>query len=634
MCGICGAFARRSTPDLAAAVGRMTSALAHRGPDDEGEFHAPGVALGFRRLAVVDLSPAGNQPHAAEDGGVVAVVNGEIDNHAELRAELRARGRTFRSTNDAEVVPHLYAELGDRFVERLDGMFALAVLDRRRRRLLLARDRLGKKPLVWREEGDVVWFASEGGALRRACPAGEADPGAIVRFLTFGVVPAPHSAVRGERRLPPGSLLVADADGVRVERWWSPPAPAGPDRGAPPRPISAWKEELRATLATAVSKRLRTEVPLGVFLSGGIDSGLVLAALRDVAPDLRPPAFTIGFDDAAYDERRLAAATAERFGAEPVVELLPEPDPTAARDAVAATYDEPFGDPSAVPTLHLCRLARRRATVVLSGDGGDEPFAGYRRHRAVSLAARVDRVVPRSPRGFLARIVGEAANGTAGRGTIGSFRRFAGALGLDAAERTLAWQTFFRAPQRARFLHADLLAATAAVDPEGEALAGLPAPSSPLRRALSYDLLRYLPDDLLVKVDRASMAVGLEVRSPWLDPALVALAARLPTALLNGRGTKTLPRALAADLLPGEVARGRKRGFGVPLARWLRGPMREEARRRLLSDRFAGRRWLADGAAAELLDRHASGREDWSSYLWLLLVLDAWARRWVDREAS
>ncbi|MBI4881279.1 MAG: asparagine synthase (glutamine-hydrolyzing), partial [Planctomycetes bacterium] len=559
-------------------------------------------------------------------GAALAPVNREIYNHRQLRAELEERGCSFRSRSDAEVVPHLYRAHGSRFVERLDGMFALAVLDLAQGKLLLARDRLGKKPLYWRERDGVVEFASEAQALV-AGERVEPDPGALLRFLAFGHVPEGGSAFAGLRRLPPGHLLVAGADGVRVERWWSPPPVRPEERG-----IEEWKEEARERLVLATRARLEADAPLGLFLSGGIDSGLVLAAasLAGAAP-LR--AFTVGFADPAFDERGQAARSAARFGAEHVV-LLASPAPERTLAEIAACYDEPFGDSSAYPTLLLCRLARQHVKVALSGDGGDESFAGYRRHAALGLSSALARACPAPLRRLLARLLGEPGNGVAGRAGAGELRRLLAALDLPAAERHLYWTTFFRAPLRTRFLHPDLLAAALAADPEGEALALFHAqPGSTLRKALASDLERYLPGDLLVKVDMASMSCGLEVRSPFLDLRLVELGRALPDRLLaRGRRTKILLRELARELLPPEVANGRKRGFGVPLAQWLRGPLAGMASRLLASPRFAARRILRPGAARELLDRHMSGSEDWSAYLWLLLMLEAWLRRFVDRE--
>jgi asparagine synthase (glutamine-hydrolysing) len=655
MCGIAGAFEYRgaagdagasdgsrsshsnhsnvastATASRAARVARvaaMTRTLVHRGPDAEGFAAGERHALGFRRLAILDLSAAGNQPHAARDGRILTLLNGEIYNYRALREELIAAGVELHSTGDAEVLPHLYARHGDAFLERLEGMFALAVLDLDRSRLLLARDRFGKKPLYFRRVRDEIEFASEPRAFVAAGMAPQPDPAAIVRYLCFGYVPAGGSAFAGLERLRAGERLIADAKGIAIDRWYAPPAAEPGAAHRPRRDLEGAKRELLDLLTVATRDRLESDVPLGVFLSGGIDSGLVLAAAARAA-GTPPLAFTIGFDDPALDERDLARATARHLEAR-WIEHVANPRAGEALEAIAAAFDEPFGDSSAYPTLLVSQIARREVTVALSGDGGDESFAGYRRHRAIGVAASLERMLPRGVRRVLAARLGEAGNGVAGRSTLGQLRRFAAALALETPQRNAYWSTFFVAPLRARFLHEDLLAAAA--DPEDEAArAFLAARGTPLRRALEVDLDRYLPDDLLVKTDIASMAHSLEVRSPWLDRRIVEFARSLPDDLLLRDGTsKHLARELAKDLLPPAVAAARKRGFGVPLAAWLRGPLKGVVRERLLSSRFTARRILKIGAAEELLARHERG-EDWSSYLWLVLVLDAWYRRFID----
>lgn len=609
----------------------MTDALRHRGPDDVGTHLEASAALGFRRLAILDLSPEANQPIQVEDQ-VVSVFNGEIYNFRELRAELLQDGVDLRTQGDAEVIPHLYLRHGVAFVERLHGMFAIAVLDRRHHRLLLARDRFGKKPLYYQAQGDRVSFASEPKALLAGGAEVHPDAGALVRFLASGYVPGEGSAFSGLQRVPPGGTVLFDAKQVDqkqvdVRRYYTPPEPSPIERT-----LEGWKEPVFSALTRAVERRLQADVPVGVFLSGGIDSGLILAALRASGAPI-PRTFTIGFDDPRFDERELAAKSARHLGVEPTV-LVAAPLAEEALREITRVYDEPFGDASAYPTLLLSRLARPHVTVALSGDGGDEVFGGYRRHAALSLAERIARWSPAPARRFLASHFGEAGNGTAGRGTLGTFRRFASALGLDSAARNGYWSSFFRAPLRARFFHPRLIERAGAVDPDAEAAQVFERlTGSPLRRGMGADLLRYLPDDLLVKTDMASMSCSLEVRAPFLDHELVALAAGLGDDLLvRGSRTKVVLRALAEDHLPREVAVAPKRGFGVPLAAWLRGPLDGMAREWLNGERFSAREILREGAALELLDRHRSGREDWSSYLWLLLVLEAWHRRHVDAD--
>lgn len=630
MCGLCGAFAL--DPEAVvdrAMLERMTRSLAHRGPDGERVDLGRGFGLGFRRLAILDLSERGMQPTTTHDGDVASVLNGEIYNYPELRADLEAHGVQLHSGCDGEIIPHLYRQHGPAFVERLRGMFALAVVDVREHRLVLARDRLGKKPLYVARRDGRIDFASEPKALLAAEDSAiQPDPAAIVRFLCFGYVPGPGSAFRGLERVQPGERWVVDRDGVRVDRYWSLPDPA-PREHVEARVLVDQFEHL---LAQATTERLAADVPLGVLLSGGIDSGLVLACAAKAA---RKPieAFTISFADRALDESALAARTAKHIGVQMHV-LEAQPIPADALLQIARTWDEPFGDASAYPTTLVARLARERVTVALSGDGGDEAFAGYRRHRALALSERIAATTPAALRGLLARAVGEVANGTGGRGGIGTFRRFATALGLrSAAERQQYWSTYFRAAVRRRMLDPEL---RAVVDPDAEAQAEYErARGGVVERALHVDQARYLPDDLLVKMDTASMAVGLEVRSPLLDHRIVEFAATLPSRMRDGSGdTKPLLRALAARVLPPEVATAQKRGFGVPLAAWLRGPFSNASRRVLLSERASRRRVFAPGAVRDMLDRHAAGREDWSQYIWLALVLELWFRRFVDRELT
>ena len=635
MCGIAGAISCGTHAVHGETVRAMAATLSHRGPDDEGQIEAPGFALACRRLAILDLSENGRQPHQNADGSVSSVLNGEIYNHAELRAELARRGHRFRSTSDAELLPALYAEYGDGFPERLRGMFALAVIDQKQSRLVLARDRLGQKPLYYEQRDGQVRFASEPrGLLAASGDVVRPDPAALLRFLSFGYIPSDGSAFSGFHRLRPGELLVADEQGLRRRSYWS--LPEEHSAGEDPE---VWREELFNDLVAATREQSRADVPVGLLLSGGLDSGLVAAASAASAQSPKCegtalPAFTMGFDDSQLDERGPAAETARLLGL-PWQALELESDPQAAPALIARNFDEPFGDASAVPTLELCRRVREQVKVALTGDGGDELLAGYRRYRALALSDRWDRFCPKPLRRLLRRMLGAAANGTAGRTVFGELRRFCSGLGLDEAQRAIYWSGFFQAPQRRRFLHPDLLDAAVAADPEQAATLEFGRAGSCALRARRFDLRRYLPDDLLVKSDLASMASGLELRAPFLDHRLVERAARLPESLLmRGPRSKFMGRELARGRLPASVVAGGKRGFGVPLAAWFRGPLETTARELLLDGRFEQRRLFRAGAGQELLSRHLSGREDWSAYLWLLLVLEGWFRRFVDREEA
>ncbi|MFH0947006.1 MAG: asparagine synthase (glutamine-hydrolyzing) [Planctomycetota bacterium] len=626
MCGIAGAFSTGEGAVDRESVQAMLDSLAHRGPDDEGLVAESRFALGCKRLAVLDLSAAGRQPHQNDGGTAISVLNGEIYNHEELRADLTRKGHHCGSRCDAELIPRLYTEYGDLFPNRLRGMFALALVDRERQRLLLARDRMGQKPLYFEETGGQIRFASEPRALRLDVPV-RPDPASLVRFLTFGYVPAPGSAFAGLRRVLPGQIVLADQTGVELKSYWEQPRLEPDDR-----PPSEWQETVWSVLAESVREQLQADVPVGLFLSGGIDSGLIAAAASGCGS--RPESFCAGFSEEAFDERRRARQTAGKFDL-PLREILIQPAPEAAARKVAAAFDEPFGDSSAYPTLLLAEAARQRVKVVLSGDGGDELFAGYRRHLSLALATRLERFLPGPLTRLLRGLLKEASNGTAGRTSFGSVRRFCSGLGLPPGEASLYWSSFFRAPQRARFLHPDLLE-KAAINPEQEALNHwMSGPGPELRRALHHDQARYLPDDLLVKTDIAAMSCGLEVRAPLLDHRLVELAATIPERLLlSRRRPKLLLRRLAEEKLPREVARGEKRGFGVPLCAWMRGPMLEMMEQTLLQPRLEERRLFRQGAARELIERHRSGKEDWSAYLWSMLVLEHWFRRFVDRDGT
>lgn len=633
MCGICGAFDRTRERVQELPIREMTATLGHRGPDGEGFHQDARTALGFRRLAVLDLSEFGNQPHQNAEGTVLSVLNGQIYNYRELRRDLLQAGCVLRSHGDAEILPHLYAAHGDDFIHMLRGMFALAILDLERHRLILARDRYGKKPLYYTQQDDLVRFASEPRALLVGSKtAVEPDPANLMRFLCLGAIPSPGSAFAGLRRLPAASMLVVEKDDIREELYWQPSAME--QRVATSGERDELGDDLYRRLLVATNDRLESDVPWGVLLSGGIDSGLVLAAATESnrAP---PPTFTIAFEDARYDERALARATAKRLGSEHQVHVATLSGEDALNQ-IASTYDEPFGDPSAWPTLLLCRFAREHVKVVMSGDGGDELFAGYPRYRALQCTERLERLVPCGLLARVAGLVGEAANGTGGRSLLGRLRRLLSVGHLSAEERFLYWITFFRAPLRARWLHPEFLEQGQGVDPDHEVLELLRGGTGgPVRRAQRYDVERYLRDDLLVKMDTASMACGLEVRSPFLDHRLLEWVMTVPEeALVGGGTTKPVLRAAARSRLPAAVRKAKKRGLGVPLADWLRGPLRATAERALLSDRFDRRRILREGAARELLGRHLAGREDWSSYLWLLLILEYWMRRFVDGDSG
>ena len=611
MCGICGLLAPSGAPDPT-LVERMNAALVHRGPD-EGSVDAFGrCVLGNRRLQVIDLA-TGSQPVANESGDVVAVFNGELYNFRELRAELA--GHEVRGSGDTPVIPHLYEESGLAFVSRLEGMFAIALWDAGRERLVLARDRVGKKPLLWTRLGDgTLAFASELKALLRLPGVSrELDPAALDAYLALQYVPA-GTALRGVEKLPPAHLLVAEGESVRVEPYWSLEPWADELRD------EEWLERIRETVGAAVRRRLVADVPLGVLLSGGIDSSVVVAEMARASR--RVQTFTVGFGDDRYDERAYARAVAERYGTEHE-EIVVEPDVTELLPQLARTFDEPLGDEAALPQFVVSELARRHVTVALTGDGGDEAFAGYERYAAVGLAGRV-------------ALPGAGAAGRllrwAGRGEPRSRANRAGRLfevaALPAGARYGRLMEIFPASLRAELWEPGVVGEPA---PAWELLGSTESGISGLQR---LDVRTYLPGDLLLKADLASMAHSLEVRSPLLDHAVLELGVSLPDSLkLDGLRGKVALRRAFADALPPEVAGRGKTGFGVPIARWFREELRAFATDLLLGETARARGLFSPGAVARLLHEHVSGRADHAHRLWCLLMLELWQREYVDHDS-
>ncbi len=620
MCGIAG-FLARDPNDLGErhldAVRAMNLALAHRGPDADGARAWGPCALGHRRLSIIDLSPEGSQPIVNEDGTVAAVVNGEIYNFESLRDELVAKGHTFRSRSDSEVVVHLYEELGEECIARLDGMFALAVWDARRRRLLLARDRTGKKPLTYRVTREGLAFASELHALVTAFPRERpaVDRDAIDAYLTLGYIPAPTSAWEGVRKLPAGHLAVVEPGGdVTPRPYWK--LTRAPLRTEGPADLAA---ELRELLREAVRRRMVADVPLGAFLSGGVDSSSVVALMASLSP--RPvKTFSIGFPHADDSELTHARAIAQRFGTDHH-ELVVSPDMTALVDTIVRHHGEPFADSSAVATDCLARMTREHVTVALSGDGADEVFAGYKRYVPARLAHLHDRL----PRSLRALVRGVAAP------VVGVVRPDYGHFARDAGEgesaRYLHLVARFDDDARALLRGPALQGAQGGVRERFARILAASDGAFPMARLLDVDFATYLTDDIHAKVDIASMTHALEVRGPFLDTAVVEFAARLPMrSLFAVRGKRVLRDAMRG-LVPDATLTRVKKGFALPLERWMAHDLREMTRDLLLSPRALQRGLLAP-AAVEALVRDA-GRTD-ADRLWTLLLLEQWHRAFVD----
>ncbi|MGE0449662.1 MAG: asparagine synthase (glutamine-hydrolyzing) [Vicinamibacterales bacterium] len=629
MCGIVGKLAfDRQTPVDAPLLLRMAEQIRHRGPDDGGVWTDGGIGLGCRRLAILDLSERGHQPMANDDGSIHIAYNGEIYNFQEIRRYLERKGHRFRSTTDTETLLRLYEEEGVDCLGRLRGMFAFAIWDAPRGRLLLARDRLGKKPLVYYQDANQLVFASEAKALLQD-PVVPRKPNheAIHHFLTYGYVPAPLCAFEGWRKLPPGHYLIAQRGQVSLHQYWT-------LRYLPKRrgTVDALGEELEALLQESVSLRMISDVPLGALLSGGLDSSVIVALMRRLTSG-PVRTFSIGSDRSDYDERRYARMVAERFETEHH-ELVVRPDATSMLPRLAWHYDEPFADSSAVPSFAVSALARSSVTVALNGDGGDECFLGYQRYLAVALAARLD-LVPRAIRQLLGRLSVHLPKGGP-RSSSARLGRLAAALLLEPRLRYMRWLTFDDGWKDGLYTPA-FAAATEGHDSFAllnEAYERSDAPTVQEQSA-HVDLQLYLPDDLLVKMDIASMAHSLEVRSPFLDHKVVEFAASLPAGMKqHGVVQKYLLKRIMKGILPKPVLRRRKAGFAIPIDHWFRHELREMAYDVLLSDRARARGYFRPEVVRRYLDDHAARRGDHHDRLWSLLMLELWHRTFIDGDPA
>jgi asparagine synthase (glutamine-hydrolysing) len=620
MCGIAGYVETGQAIADANIAAEMIATLRHRGPDDTGVWAGGPAALSAARLSIIDVA-GGHQPIAVDAGRITVVQNGEIYNYVELRGELERRGRSFATASDTEVIAALYAEEGERAFERLRGMFAIAIWDAPRGRLVLARDRVGKKPLYYMQTGDRFVFASETKAILAILPrTPEVAAAPLVEFLTFGYVAGGDAIFAGMSRLPPGCVLTLDrGQAPRLRRYWT--WPRDTDAGIPEREYLA---RLGAELDEAVRIRLRSDVPLGAFLSGGLDSAAVLALMTKHSS--RPvQTFSIGFDDPDYDELAAARATAKAFGADHH-EWVVTPDCVAIADKLATHYDEPFADASAIPTFFVAERARHHVTVCLTGDGGDELFAGYLPYsqalgRSTAVAARGMRALA----GLGARCLPAHARGKGRLTTL--------ALGPEA---WFVWRrTVFPEYLLRRIARPDLLR-SASNRPETDAARQLAAADGPLLSRLQrWDQQHYLPGDILVKVDRATMAHGLEARCPLLDHRVVELAAQQPSWRHgSATTTKELFKRLVAPWLPAETLARPKKGFGVPLRRWFAEGLIGWAREILLDRRTHERGWTDRREAARLLTQHELGTRDHAKRIWTLVCLELWARQHVDRAGS
>jgi asparagine synthase (glutamine-hydrolysing) len=626
MCGICGIASHDGSTPEKGRLERMNAAIAHRGPDSDGFHMAKGVGLAMRRLAVIDLS-TGDQPIANEDDSLWIVFNGEVYNFPALHEQMLARGHRFKTKTDTECMLHLYEEYGDDCVQHLRGMFAFALWDSRRKRLLLARDRLGKKPMYYTVQDGCLYFSSELPGLLaglKTRPAVRLD--AIDLYLSLQYVPDPLTVYEGVYKLLPAHTLVWENGQVETRPYW--------DYSYQPKWTASEDElvtDLRERLTEAVRIRLISDVPLGAHLSGGIDSSVIVALMAGMSSQ-PVKTFSVGFEEQSFSELPFARAVAERYATDHHEFMLTYGDIPGTLAKLAAHFGEPFADPSALPLYHLSKLTREHVTVALNGDGGDEDFAGYWRYWLdpwADLYARAPRFLTRGLVPFLGRMLPDRSDRPVGRSLVNGIKRLEQVAATDRRASTLRWGSYFSPGQRQALWKDEFAGRFAPVNAQTY-LAGYydlqPAGSS-LDRTLYTDLHTYLPGDLLVKADRMTMAASLEGRSPFLDHELVAWSARVPDQFkVRGRTGKYLLRKAFGHLLPDTVKGRGKQGFGIPVGAWLRGPLAGWARETLAGTDSTLPGWFNRPVLLRLLDDHLAGRSDHGKRLYALLMLSLWAR--------
>ena len=623
MCGIAGKLSLTEPVDRV-LLERMCEVIEHRGPDSRGVFVDQGVGLGVQRLRIIDLE-TGDQPIFNEDGSVVVVQNGEIYNYKELRSELRQRGHSFATQSDTEVIVHLYEDYGVDCVRHLRGMFAFALWDGRRRQLLLARDRVGKKPLFYAAKDGTLWFGSEAKSiLQDPAVEREVDFDAIDCFLHFQYVPHPLSAFRGLRKLPPAHTLVWRDGKLEIERYWRLSYRRGPIASE-----QEAHEAIRAQLLEATRLRLRSDVPLGAFLSGGTDSSAVVAAMAKEGG--RVKTFSIGFDVAEYDETPYAREVARLYDTDHE-ELRMEPRAMEVLPRLVWHYGEPFADDSAIPSFYLAELSRRHVTVALNGDGGDENFAGYRRHVGNQVAQRFSRL-PAPARRALAKMADVLGTDGKGDSFRSRFDRVTHAALMAPYDRYAKWVAFFDEHERAQLYTPEFLAFRG----EGFASSVIRTPylesdaEDHVNRLLDVDVQTQLASGLLVKMDIATMAHSLEVRSPLLDHHFMEMAAGLPGSWkLKGRTTKKIFKDALSPWLPEHILHREKQGFAVPIGSWFRGELKELPREILLDRRSLDRGYFREERIRQIIEEHVTGVRDRRGKIWALIQLELWLRTFID----
>jgi asparagine synthase (glutamine-hydrolysing) len=631
VCGLSGFVSLAARPAECAIARRMTATLRHRGPDDEGYHVAGPVAFGHRRLQIIDLA-TGHQPIANETGTIHAMLNGEIYNYRSLTEALRARGHRFATSSDTEVIVHAWEEFGADCLAHFNGMFAFVLWDAERQTLFAARDRMGEKPLYYAERNGWFVFASEIRALLAHPEIGrDLDLPGLSRYLASGYLPDPHAILAGVRKLPAGHSLTVASGKVRLDRYWDLPFGANPAAQAPDDDVRGWSETLWKALCTSVRHRLVSDVPVGIFLSGGIDSSAVTAAALTVAATQRFETFSIGFEEPSYSEEPFARAVAQHLGTEHHQFPFTAADAAALLPRLGDLLDEPLADPAFLPTLHLARHTRASVTVALSGDGGDELLCGY----PTFLAVRPMGWVRRLPGGAM-RTVTRLVEAWPSSRRYGSpsflLKQFFRGAAHDPDVATHIMMGSLSPAEQRGLLAPAVAEACAGFDPYedlAEIMVDAPA-DDPIRRMIYHHCKLYLAGQTLVKMDRGTMAYGVEARAPFLDPDFVALACALPSSLkLRGWTTKyALKRALRGRLPQGILER-RKQGFGVPLAQWLRGPLRRELEETLSPARLRRVGLLDPERVRNLVAEHVAGRRDHRRTLWTLLVFERWREAYL-----
>lgn len=629
MCGIVGKlnFEPEQIIDES-LLRRMNGVLHHRGPDDEGIWVQGSIGLGQRRLAIIDLSPTGHQPMSNEDGTIWLTFNGEIYNHLELRAELEQRGHRYRGNSDTETIIHLYEEYGCECVMHLRGMFAFALWDERQHCLFLARDRFGQKPLLYAETTDGLTFASEFKALLQdPAVSREINDMAIHHYLTYGYVPTPMTAFRQICKLPPASTLVWKDGKISIERYWH-------LNYTPKLTVSETEatEQVLTLLREATRLRLMSDVPLGAFLSGGIDSSAVVALMAEATSE-PVKTFSIGFEDQSFNELNYARQVAERYATDHY-EFVVTPNALTILPELVWAYGEPYADSSAVPTYYVSRETRQHVTVALNGDGGDELFAGYDRYRATRLAAYYEKAPRWLRENIIASAIRHLPESTKRNDIFGRLKRFALAMDTTPEQRYAKWVTLLANSEKSRLYTPDFQAQVAGLDSLSIIEQTYSLADSPdfVERTQFVDTRTYLPDDLLVKVDIATMIHSLEGRSPFLDHKLVEFVARLPVSYkLRGRVSKYILKRALHNYLPKTILNRGKQGFGVPVGRWFRHELRQIAYDVLLDQDTLARGLFDERAVHTLLDEHVKGRANHWQRIWELLMLELWFRSYIDR---